>query len=353
MDPLTHTLVGANLGATRLGATTRFAAAACVIGANLPDVDAILYFTGHRDLAFGFRRGWTHGVLALVVLPVLQTALLLLVDRLWPSATKRVNARMLLLISTVAILTHPTLDWLNTYGMRWLMPFRGTWFYGDSVYIMDPWLWLILGAGWLTGRRPTPLLIGSWAFFAGAIAWIVARRSTEYLVVVAIVAVVLLLALLWRTQKQLATAALVLATLYIGARLCIHAVTVRNVQQALPQVQRLMVGPHPLDPRRWNVIAQMPHEYRFGDYVWGDGFTLHPETRPVPVDSPEYRAARAHPSVRGFMTWARFPSYTVERENGTTRVTLSDARRAGGSARTVIVDPRPESGPESTARPPR
>lgn len=337
MDPLTHTLLGANLASTRLRDTTRLAAAALVIGANLPDVDSILYFTGHEDLALGFRRGWTHGVLALVVLPFLQTALLLLYDRLRPHPERRAHAGWLLALSAGAILTHPFLDWLNNYGMRWLMPFRGTWFYGDSVYIMDPWLWLILGAGWLVGKRPTPLLIGLWAFFTGAIAWVVSSRSTEYLAVVALVAVVLLFALLWRTQKHLAGAALVLATLYIGGRLTIHAVTVRAVQREIPDAVRLMAGPHPIDPRRWNVIAQTPHEYRFGDYVWGEGLTLAAETRPVPVDSPEYRAARAHPDVDGFMTWARFPSYTVEREGGTTRVTLRDARRAGGSARTVVL----------------
>ena len=78
MDPLTHTLVGANLASTPLGRKTRFAAAALMVGANLPDVDAILYFTGHSDLALGFRRGWTHGVLALVVLPLVLTGVLLL-----------------------------------------------------------------------------------------------------------------------------------------------------------------------------------------------------------------------------------------------------------------------------------
>ena len=73
MDPLTHTLVGANLASTRLGEKTRLATAALVIGANIPDVDAILYFTNQQDLALGFRRGWTHGVLALFVLPFVLT----------------------------------------------------------------------------------------------------------------------------------------------------------------------------------------------------------------------------------------------------------------------------------------
>ena len=80
MDPLTHTLVGASLAATQLGRKTRLAAPALVIGANLPDIDVLSYFHG-EDFALGFRRGWTHGVLALVVLPALLAGLLMLWDR--------------------------------------------------------------------------------------------------------------------------------------------------------------------------------------------------------------------------------------------------------------------------------
>lgn len=339
MDPLTHTLVGANLAATRLGEKTRFAAFALIAGANLPDVDAILYFGGDSDFALEFRRGWTHGVLALVVLPFLQTALLLLADRLRPHATKRANARWLLILSTIAIWTHPALDWLNTYGMRWLMPFDGTWFYGDSVYIMDPWLWLILGAGWLIGRRASVYTVGAWAVFGFLIARVVARRSPEYLVVIGIVAAVLLIALLVRPFRirQFATGALIVATLYIGARLGIHHLTVRAVSRQLA-AERLMVGPHPLYPTRWNVLAQTRDAYRYGEYRWGHGLTLDEEAVPVPKDTPEYRAARQHPSVRGLVTWMRFPAYTIERTPDGTRVHLWDARRRGGTPRVVTLN---------------
>lgn len=336
MDPLTHTLAGANLAATRLGQTTRFAAAALVIGANLPDVDAVLYFTGHQDLAFGFRRGWTHGVLALAVLPFLQTALLMLLDRLRPDPARPARPRMLLLLSALAIVTHPTLDWLNTYGMRWLMPFDGTWFYGDSVFIMDPWLWLILGGAWLLGKRPNVWLIGGWLLFTLAICWMVAGRAPQYLAIVAAVAAVLLTALLVRTRRSFASVALVLATLYIGSRLVVHAMTVRAVMQEIPAAQRLMVGPHPIDPRRWNVIAQLGGDYQYGGFQWGRGFQMTNDTLPVMTESPECRAARAHPSVHGLMTWSRFPSCQVERVGGTTRVTMSDARRIGGAVTVTL-----------------
>ena len=77
MDPLAHTLAGAALAESRLGRTTRLAAPALYVGANLPDLDALTYVLADGDVSLGFRRGWTHGVLAAVVLPVLLWLFLL------------------------------------------------------------------------------------------------------------------------------------------------------------------------------------------------------------------------------------------------------------------------------------
>ena len=354
MDPLTHTLVGANLAATRLGSTTRFAAAALVVGANLPDVDAILYFTGHDDLAQGFRRGWTHGVLALVVLPFVLTGLLLLWDRLRPDPARRASPRVLLALSALAIVTHPTLDWLNNYGMRWLMPFDGRWSYGDAVYIMDPLLWLVLGVGFLTGRRPTKTLLVSWAIITILIARVAGGRSPEYLVIVGIVAAVLLGALLWRVSDRrkhvLAATALAIAVLYIGARIATNEATEAAATRALlaagvGPVERIMAAPHPLDPRRWEIVAQTPEDYRFGQWFWmGEGLRLEPAAIPRPRETPEWAAARRAPHVRGFMTWVRFPWYSIERTPAETRVWIQDARYArrrgtGFGGNLVILPP--------------
>jgi inner membrane protein len=327
MDPLTHTLVGANLASTRLGEKTRLATAAFVIGANLPDVDSILYFTGYDDLALGFRRGWTHGVLALVLLPLIQTALLMLYARLRPNAERPVHARWLLILSAIGILTHPFLDWLNNYGMRWLMPFRGTWFYGDSVFIMDPWLWLILGIGWLAGKRASPALFALWFIFSALLAWVVSGRAPEYVPLVIVVALISLAALFWRGPKSLATIALIVAFAYIGARLTIHAMTANTVRRELGNVQALMVAPHPIDPRRWEVVAQVGDVYRYGRYTWSTRtLALAEEKIPLPKETPEWAEAQRHPSVRGFMTWVRFPWYEIERTSEGTRVLIHDAR---------------------------
>ena len=352
MDPLTHTLVGANLGATRLGDRTRLAAAALVLGANAPDVDAVLYLVGDSDFALYFRRGWTHGVLALLLLPLLLAGLLLLYARLRPDASRPVNPRWLLLLSAIGVWTHPILDWLNTYGIRLLMPFRGTWFYGDSVYIMDPWLWLILGTGWLLGRRASVVTVALWLFFTVAIVRVVNGRAPEYLVVIASVAAILLVALLLPPRKHArlaATAATLVAMLYIGTRVTLSAQTEKRVRGALertdvPSVERLMVSPDPLQPLRWGFVAETGSSYRFGRYDWrGDALVVDPERIPMPVPSAAFEKAKEDPNVCGFVTWWRLPGYRIEQSGGQTRVLLFDARRlARGRGeladRVVVVD---------------
>ncbi len=59
-------------------------------------------------------------------------------------------------MSLIATATHPFLDWLNNYGMRSLLPFDSRWFYGDLLYIVDPFMWLFLGgASFLLTAEPS------------------------------------------------------------------------------------------------------------------------------------------------------------------------------------------------------
>ncbi len=152
MDPLCHTLVGAVLAESGPRRRTRFAVAGGVIGANLPDIDIFAVMLGPM---LGVRRGWTHGVVAMVLLPLLLTGLLLLLARWRRRRTEGVPVRAgpLLALVTAAVLTHPLLDWMNVYGMRWLMPFDGTWTAADTLFIVDPVLYLILGITLFLARR--------------------------------------------------------------------------------------------------------------------------------------------------------------------------------------------------------
>ena len=137
MDPLAHTLFGAAMAETGLKKCSCYATATLLIGANLPDIDAVAMLWG-EDIALSIRRGWSHGVLAMVVLPFVLVGGIWLWHR-WRNRRRPdappVHWLWLVAISFVAVWSHPLLDWLNTYGIRLLMPFDDTWFYGDTLFI--------------------------------------------------------------------------------------------------------------------------------------------------------------------------------------------------------------------------
>ncbi len=162
MDNLTHSLVGAVLGQAGLKRTTGLAMPALIIGANLPDVDAACFFWLEGTEHLAFRRGITHGPLALVLLPLILAGLLWGWDRWQTRRGTRPEARLpvrfgwLYAMAFIGCLTHPAMDWLNVYGIRLLEPFSSEWFYGDTLFIVDPWLWTMLIAGiWVSRRRET------------------------------------------------------------------------------------------------------------------------------------------------------------------------------------------------------
>ena len=82
MDNICHTLVGLALGEAGLKRKAPLGNATLLIGANLPDVDALTYVFGSPVAALGFRRGWTHGVLAMAVWPFVLAGLMLWLEGL-------------------------------------------------------------------------------------------------------------------------------------------------------------------------------------------------------------------------------------------------------------------------------
>ncbi|WP_298333792.1 metal-dependent hydrolase [uncultured Erythrobacter sp.] len=150
MDNLTHSLVGAVMGQAGLKKKTGLGMPALIIGANLPDVDAACFFWLEGTEHLGFRRGITHGPPALVILPLILAGILWYYDRWQTKRGKRPEGRLpvhfgwLYGLSFLGALSHPLLDWLNVYGVRFWEPFAPTWAYGDTLFIIDVWLWALL-----------------------------------------------------------------------------------------------------------------------------------------------------------------------------------------------------------------
>jgi inner membrane protein len=160
MDNLTHSLVGAVLGQAGLKKTTGLAMPALIIGANLPDVDAACFFWLEGTEHLAFRRGITHGPPALVLLPLILAGLLWGWNRWQTRRGTRPEARLpvrfgwLYAMAFIGCLSHPFFDWLNVYGIRLLEPLSSQWFYGDTLFIIDPWLLaLLIASVWLSRRR--------------------------------------------------------------------------------------------------------------------------------------------------------------------------------------------------------
>lgn len=307
MDNICHTLVGAALAQSGLKRRTGLGAATLLIGANFPDIDMLSIPFGR---ATEFRRGWTHGVLALVVLPFVLTAIMIAWDRYSRRSRQAERApvvpRELLALSAVSILTHPTLDWMNSYGMRWLMPFNGRWFYGDSLFIVDPWLLLVLGLGvWLSRRRE--------------------RGSHPHV---------------WRPARV----ALGVAGAYVITMLGLQMIAERVVRSDLAGSgwlsHTLMVAASPADPVRWRVYADDGARYWRGAVSLAPGLTRRLIFDEVPIekhaDDPAAIAAAHNERGRRFLDWARLPYYRVQRGAGGTRVEIIDARY--GASVDVTVD---------------
>jgi inner membrane protein len=305
LDNLCHTLTGAAFAEAGLKNRTRFGSVALMIAANLPDIDVLAFVTDTPSVAL--RRGWTHGVLAQALLPIVLTGTFVLFDRWRPPRSpgaRWISPSAILVLSYVGVLSHVGMDWLNTYGVRLLMPFSGKWFYGDAVFIVDPLLWITLAAGIFFARR-----VGRIAPAAAAL--IVAGAYSAAMTGSAMSA-----------RQRVADA-------WIAANGRAPAA--------------LMVGPVPINPFRKNVIVDVGEYYERGRFDWLS-VQLHRDPERVPKNDRHPAAILAvaqDPDFRALLVWSRFPRYEIVPLAEGTRVTLSDMRFGPGlfNVTTIVAVP--------------
>jgi inner membrane protein len=283
-----------------------------MVAANLPDLDVLVFATSVPSVSF--RRGWTHGILAQLVLP-LALALAFSWWQRWktdnrqPTTDNRPPARFWWLagLGYLGVYSHVFLDYLNNYGVRLLNPIDWRWLYGDAVFIVDPWLWITLALGvWLARRRAS------------------ARPA---LVALSIVAVYI---------------AGMLALAQDARRFVLGEWLARTGEAP----RALMVGPVPIVPWTREVIIDAGDEYRVGNYsALPRRVALSEEAIPKNDRLPAVMAARAAPRVAAFLVWARFPFWEIVPSSDGTVVTVRDVRFrqrvAGGFNVTAVVSEGP------------
>ena len=333
MDNIAHTLAGLALAEAGLKRRTALGTATLAIAANLPDVDALIYVFGDGPDALAFRRGWTHGPIAMVVLPLLLTVAMVGWDRAFRDKPGRrhtpVNTGWLFALAVVGVVSHPLLDLMNTYGVRLLMPFSDRWFYGDALFIIDPWLWGSLGIGVLLSRWRARRLRDASAGVAHT-----RKRSSREVPTDA----------RWATRP--AVTAIALFITYAMAMLVSGRLARTVVASHAPEerASRTMVSPVPVNPFRREVVREIGERYEMGSLRLGRRAVY---TGRGSIDrgatAPGVAAASVSPDGAKFLTWARFPFFIVEPVGDSLSVRMSDARytdeRGRGWASVVVMVP--------------
>ncbi len=150
MEPITHFLLGANLGRAGLNRKTGLATATLTLAAEAPDLDV---FGRIHGSVFGFahHRGFTHSFLGGFPVAAVVVGFMYLVWQLRGRRTRDPNLPprwgILFGYAYLATLTHILLDFTNNYGVRPYWPFSERWYSWDIVFIVEPVLLALLILG--------------------------------------------------------------------------------------------------------------------------------------------------------------------------------------------------------------
>ncbi len=303
MDNFTHSLAGWALSRAGLVKKTGLATATLIIAANIPDIDAVAALLGgHQHLAI--RRGITHGPIAMLVLPFILTWAVIAFDNWQARCGRRPESRLpihkgwLLALAYIGTLSHPALDYLNNYGIRLLEPFSSRWFYGDTLFIIDVWVWTALAFGIWLSRKREKAEQGNW------------RKPA----VIALGAVLVYIAANDLISNRAENAG------YAAHREQENEPPKIVIANAVPVkfwCRDVLIG------SRNGIYTEIPFQI-------GAGLD-HANMRQMNFDVPDvdYAMLKAqNPDIAPFLFWARTPYVIVEEHNGVQNVTIRDARFA-------------------------
>ena len=291
----THTLVGLVMARAGLDRKAPGATATAVIASNLPDIDIVTQFFGTATY-LELHRGITHTLVGIPVLSLLLAGLMSLRNRKSPDRPAGVF-KNLFTVALAVMLTHPLLDWANTYGVRPFAPFSGRWYYGDLLFVIDPYLDSILLASLLLSYR------------------------------------------LFRRHRAVAVLGLVTAAAYGAGMLQLRTTARLRLSEfalRLPAASVWAVSPHFLDPFQWSGFVVQPGETRVVTIDTRTGEVRGQTTMETAADSAVTRAVESSYAARVFRGFARFPITRVSRTESGYRVLMMDLRFYRPPSRTAL-----------------
>src|ERR1700728_50649 len=302
MEPVTHFLPGACLGRSGFNRKTAYATLAMTLAAEAPDLDMLWGFRG-PVAELQHHRGWTHTLVGAPVVALATVGFVWLLHR-WRKKPPVIPPRwgLLFVFAWIAALSHILLDYTVNYGGRPFFPFNPKWYAWGVVFIVDPWILLVLVLA---------LLIPG--ILALADREIGARKKPF-------------------RGRPWAVAALVFMVLWWGLRNAErgHALAlVRTAAFTREPLIRSAAEPHMLDPFRWHMILETEDYYQtaevrtIGDQVVTDDYADVIYKTPV---TPAVAAAKESYLGRVYLDWSRWP---VTEDLGAVRAPGADAPQPG------------------------
>jgi inner membrane protein len=374
VDNLTHSLVGLAAAKAGLERASPYATAVCVVAANLPDIDIVTLVRG-PSVYLANHRGITHSIVGTLALGVALPVLFFACERLLARLRKRrprARFKGLLVCSLAAVATHPLLDWTNSYGLRPFLPWDGHWVYGDILFIIDPFIWLLTGGACFLLTRKSPWRVGAWtllALFLSAafvfspgsfVGGMPTTARVVWLACLAVFAALRRMRVAEGRSRLVASLALASVALYCGALAVLHARAFSETQvladdiarRSDERVARVAAMPVLANPFAWRCLAETDRATLRFDFLLGSSATARGARGLLRVEKPEGEARalveRASEDVRArvLLDFARFPvARVVENASGETVVQFADLRftepgtraRVGGFALDVVV----------------
>lgn len=244
MDNLTHSLVGLTAAKAGLEKLSPGATALCLLAANSPDIDIVVLLFQGRWGYLHHHRGITHSLVGASVLALALPLVFYLGDRIIAQIRKRepqVRLTGLLIASILTTATHPLLDWSNNYGIRFFLPWNARWSYGDFTFVVDPFIWMVLGAVAFLLTAKTRRQVIFWIVVALVPSFLILSRLATsggslnavllplLWIVVLIVSVTLYrLGFRERAGREIAVAALLVVMVYGAGLFVAHALALRQ-----------------------------------------------------------------------------------------------------------------------------
>ncbi|MCA1601342.1 MAG: metal-dependent hydrolase, partial [Acidobacteria bacterium] len=333
MDNLTHSLVGLAASKAGLEKLSPGATVLCILAANVPDSD-IVTLIGGRWNYLHHHRGITHSILGAIVLGVTLPLIVYFADRTIARIRARqpsVRLKGLMIASLLVSATHPFMDWTNNYGIRPFLPWSSQWFYGDFIFIIDPFLWMILGSACFLLTSKSKLQLGIWLLLALLFTYLVLtvpiQRGLDQPLVLTTVWIIVLVGLLislklgaaQRWGFRIALMALVVIAVYWGSLASLHWFAINEariearaiVSQYGESISDLAAMATLANPFQWSCVVETESAaYRFELSLAGNHSALSElvrHERTDTTDSPAVEQALQDERARIFLDFARFP----------------------------------------------